>query len=206
MDEFGTIMLAQLLGGQYKLGEFKPIDVHAFDVTPEMAESAMQGLPQYQFVRRHDYPDFIKEKFDVEPKSLINRIKDVTTKWSQNWKTLLVDRLDPIKEQLGAMPYMLYRLGTGLQANLSMFMRHGKVEWDGLAMTVKTTNKGFLTWLEAGQAHVQNRLVSRNGETCARDSDPAQFLQTVQWQGSRRLLQLFGRRDFQRRTLCFVSQ
>ena len=159
MDEYGTVAVASILGGNIQFGEFEMVEVPAFDVTPKMAEDAMQGFPQFQLVRRYEYPDFIKEKFNVESEGMIERIKKTVENFRKNWRQMALDRLSPVLEHLGEQPYMLHRLETGIPAALSMLMRHGKLEWDGLAMTVRTKDKGFLSWLEGLQGDDAHKLL-----------------------------------------------
>ena len=93
-------------------------------------------------------PDWIKDKFGREEKTLKEKIGDNVGAFRKNWQTRLLDRLHPIKA-LGETAYMLHRLETGAQATMAMFMRHGKLRWEGKALIIDTQKQGFMPWLDS---------------------------------------------------------
>jgi hypothetical protein len=101
----------------------------------------------YNLEKTNSQPDWIKDKFGREEKTLKEKIGDNVGAFRKNWQTRLLDRLHPIKA-LGETAYMLYRLETGGQATMAMFMRHGKLRWQGKGLTIDTQKQGFMPWLD----------------------------------------------------------
>lgn len=113
------------------------------------------GLPTF---KRKGVPDIIAETFDVPEAHTIGswvkaafdptKIKMASVKKVvSKARTLAVDRLHPI-EQLGDRPYKLHSLLGNAHAIISTFLQHGKLSWDGDALTVAgQKDEGFIPWL-----------------------------------------------------------
>ncbi len=98
--------------------------------------------------RQDKTPSEISDYFGRKEGTINEKIGEGFRKAKKSWRTQFFDRLHPIK-QLGPTTYMLHRLETGTQSVIAMLLRHGKLQWNGKAMTVETSNQGFLTWLKS---------------------------------------------------------
>jgi len=130
MDKFfGQELKGQTVaekGGKYSKRKPGPVESRLFDTQEHKAwYSAVQGA----FSRGNFSKDKIAEILD-------------------NANTAVLDRLNPVKKNLGEHVYRLHRLMGNSHATMQTFLEHGELSWKDQALTVLTKDEGFLPWLE----------------------------------------------------------
>ncbi|MGD9825118.1 LPD38 domain-containing protein, partial [Desulfobacter sp.] len=77
-------------------------------------------------------------------------IEEGKTEFTDRTIAKTVDSLHFVKKRLGDEAYKLHRVLTGIKsASFSMFLEHGKMSWDGNALTVTDRKNGFLPFLRS---------------------------------------------------------
>jgi len=124
-------------------------------ITPEMKSKALrEGMPLYQVKK----PDIIDQKFGKSVKTWDEKVTDSiqSIKVKEKRDELLdkaitkgLDKLRPIKTQLGDFPYQLHRMETGFMMPFGTFLEHGKLKWKEGVFTVETKNEGVLPFLRS---------------------------------------------------------
>jgi len=120
-----------------------------FDATLKKLEDRVHKVPEV-YARNFGYNSTLGSVREA-----LNSLRGGKT----DWRTQLLDRYNPIKQNLGDAAYIAHRMLNNAGNVLATWLEHGGIKWDGGATTVTGKGQGFLRWYkELGQENGRKLL------------------------------------------------
>lgn len=122
--------------------------------SPKVKEKVLRKEPDFMWSLQsvpEEVSTIIDGKIGAKKVPMGEKLKAATSDFYKNWRTRVLDRLDPIKRYFGELSnaYVFARGIPGIESTLGAMMEHGKLFINGEnAITTSTIKQGFVPWLK----------------------------------------------------------